>query len=285
MPDPQVLLTGLAFPESPRWHDGRLWFANWGTGEVIAVDANGVHEIVATVDTLLPYSIDWLPDGRMLIVSGPEARVLRQEPDGRLVVHAELGDFGSGFNEIVVDAIGNAYVNGGDFDPTADRDSANGVIVLVAPDGSTRQVADGIVFGNGMVITEDGSTLIVAESWANRLSAFDVSSDGRLSGRRVWADLEGGYPDGICMDSQEAIWYADVPNKRCVRVVEGGAVLETVDIDRGAFSCVLGGSDGQQLFVAASIWRGFESMISDARDGRILVARSPATTAGQPVEN
>jgi sugar lactone lactonase YvrE len=153
---------------------------------------------------------------------------------------------------------------------------------MVSPDGSVRRVADEIAFGNGMVITEDGSTLIVAESWANRLSAFDVRSDGNLSGRRVWADLSDGYPDGICLDAEGSVWYADVPNQRCVRVAEGGVVLETVDLDRGAFACMLGGTDGRTLFVTASVWRGFENMTDDARNGEVLVVPAPAAGSGRP---
>jgi sugar lactone lactonase YvrE len=209
---PGVLLTGLGIGESPRWHDGTLWLANWGTGEVLSVDAAGAAHVAAHIPTSIPYSIDWLPDGRMLAVSGQQARLLRREPDGRLVTHAELGHLADVCNEIVVDGRGNAYVNGS-------------VIALVRPDGTARLVADGLAFGNGMAVTPDNGTLLVAESHGNRLTAFDIASDGTLSGRRVWAELPGGYPDGICLDAEGAVWYADVPNRRCVRVREGGAVL------------------------------------------------------------
>src|SRR5215217_5811405 len=162
--EPRTLLSGLAIGESPRWHDGRLWFCNWGTQEVVAVDLEGNSGVMVRVPTTLPFSIDWLPDGRMILVSGPEALLLRREPDGTLVTHADLSDLATVFNEIVVDSRGNAYVNGGSFDFATGTGS--GVVVLVRPDGSARGVAGDIAFGNGMAITEDGSTLIVAESWA-----------------------------------------------------------------------------------------------------------------------
>ena len=265
----RILLSGLAIGESPRWHDGHLWFCNWGTQEVVAVDLDGNSEVMARIPTTLPFSIDWLPDGRLLIVSGPEARLLRLEPDGSLVTHADLGGLSDVFNEIVVDPRGNAYVNGG-------------IVVLVRPDGSAEQVADDIAFGNGMAITEDGSTLIVAESWARRLSAFDIDADGGLSNRRVWADLGESPPDGICVDAEGAVWFADVPNKRCVRVREGGEVLQTVGLDRGGFACMLGGPEGRTLFVLAAEWAGMENIDPSARTGQLLVAEAPAAHAGRP---
>ena len=272
MPEPHVLLTGLGIGESPRWHDGRLWLANWGTGEVLAVDRPGRAEVTARVRTTIPYSLDWLPDGRMLVVSGQEALLLRQEPDGSLVTHADLGGLDSVFNEIVVDGRGNAYVNGS-------------VIALVRPDGTARQVADGLAFGNGMAVTPDNSTLVVAESHANRLTAFDIGADGGLSGRRVWAHLEGGYPDGICLDADGAAWYADVPNQRCVRVREGGEVLDTVEADRGCFACMLGGDDGRTLYVLAAIWRGMDHLDDVSHTGQVLATRAPAPGAGWPARS
>lgn len=268
MSELRSLLTGLGIPESPRWHDGRLWFANWGTQEVVAVDPDGNSEVVVRVPTTIPFSIDWLPSGQLLVVSGPEARLLRQEPDGSLVTHADLSDLGGMFNEIVVDGRGNAYVNGE-------------IVALVTPDGSARQVAGDIAFGNGMAVTADGSTLIVAESYGNRLTAFDIEADGSLSNRRVWADLDG-FPDGICLDADGAAWYADVPNKRCVRVQEGGEVLQTVDLDRGGFACMLGGPDGRTLFMLAAEWHGMENIDLDARTGRVFTTEAPAPAAGRP---
>ncbi len=282
MPEPQILMTGLAIGESPRWHEGRLWFSNWGTQEIVAVDLEGNSEVMARVPTTIPFSIDWLPDGRMIVVSGPEARLLRREPDGTLVTHADLSDLAGGFNEIVVDGRGNAYVNGGSFDFATGAGVESGVVALVRSDGLARQVADNIAFGNGMAVTPDNTTLIVAESWARRLSAFDIAPDGSLTNRRVWADTDEGPPDGICMDAEGAVWYADVPNRRCVRVREGGEVLQTIELDRGGFACMLGGPDGRTLFVLAAEWGGMENVDETARTGQVLVAEAPAAGVGWP---
>jgi sugar lactone lactonase YvrE len=279
----QTLKTGLEIGESPRWHEGRLWFSNWGAQEVIAVDLDGKSEVMIRVPTTIPFSIDWLPDGRLLIVSGPEGVLLRREPDGSLVTHADLTSLSDrGWNEIVVDGRGNAYVNGGGFDLMSGEPFAPGIVAVLTPDGSTRQVADGIAFPNGMAVTPDNSTLIVAESYAKRLSAFDIAADGGLSNRRVWADLDEGVPDGICIDAENAVWYADVPNERCVRVREGGEVLQTVQLDRGCFACMLGGADNRTLFMMAAKWAGPANMFDEPGTGQVLTVKAPAPGAGWP---
>ncbi len=226
--------------------------------------------------------IDWLPDGRLLVVSGREGLLLRQEPDGSLATHADLSAIDHGFNEIVVDGRGNAYVNGGGFDLMAGEAFAPGIIALVTPDGCARQVADGIAFPNGMAVTGDNSTLIIAESYGRRLTAFDIAADGGLSNRRVWADLGDGYPDGICIDAEDAVWYADVPNMRCVRVGEGGDVLQTVNLDRGCFACMLGGPDGTTLFMMAAEWHGAAKMAEAEPTGQVLTIEAPWPHAGWP---
>lgn len=282
MPEPQMLMTGIAFGESPRWHDGRLWFADWGTQELIAVDLEGRSEVVVRVPSF-PFCFDWLPDGRLLVVSARDRLLLRWEPDGSLATHADLSNLSDyPWNEVVVDGRGNAYVNNIGFEFPC-GEFAPGTVALHAPDGSVRQVADGVAFPNGMAVTPDNSTLIVAESYANKLTAFDIVEDGGLSNRRVWADLGDGVPDGICLDAEEAVWYADVPNKRCVRVREGGEVLQTIDLDRGCFACMLGGPDGKTLFLVAQEWRGMESAADEEeRTGQILTAPAPAASAGWP---
>lgn len=268
-----TLLSGIALGESPRWHEGRLWFCDWGTQEIIAVDSGGKSDTILRVPTTLPFCIDWLPDGRLLIVSGPEGQILSQEPDGSLTTYADLSGIDQGFNEIVVDIRGHAYVNGGGIDRMFGNEAARGVVVLVTPEGKPRKVADDIDFGNGMAVTRDTSTLIVAESYGNRLTAFDIADDGSLSNRRVWADLHGDFPDGICLDAEGAVWYGSVPNRRCVRVREGGEVLETIDLDRGCFACALGGDDGKTLFMLAAEWHGIEGMDDEARSGQLLSTR------------
>jgi sugar lactone lactonase YvrE len=265
-----ILLTGLAIGESPRWHDGRLWLCNWCTGEILTVDPSGERQVVTQVPTTFPYSIDWLPDGRLLVVSGRERLLLRQEPDGTLVTHADLTGLAEICNEIVVDGRGNAYVDGG------------AQVLLVPASGEPREVATGVRFGNGMAVTPDNATLIVAESHGRCLTAFDILADGSLSAGRVWADLGTGCPDGICVDAEGAVWYADVPNKRCVRVREGGEVLAEVVVDRGCFACMLGGPDGTTLYVLAAEWKGMDAINPEDRSGQVLVAMAPAAGAGWP---
>jgi sugar lactone lactonase YvrE len=281
IPELQTLMTGLAFGESPRWHDDRLWFSDWGAQEVIAVDLEGKSEVITRIQSF-PFCIDFLPDGRLLVVSARDQLLLRMEPDGSLVTHANLTSLSDHpWNEIVVDGRGNAYINNIGFDFPG-GEFATGIIALVTPDGSARQVADGVAFPNGMVVTPDNATLILAESYGKRLTAFDIAADGSLSNRRVWADLDGGFPDGICLDAENAVWYAEVPNKRCVRVREGGEVLQTIDIDRGCFACMLGGVDNRTLFLMANEWGGTANTADAARTGQVLTVEAPAPGIGWP---
>jgi sugar lactone lactonase YvrE len=273
-----VLMKGIMFGESPRWHDGRLWFSDWGANEVIAVDPEGRHEVVVTVPSF-PMCIDFLHDGRLLVVDSAQRRLLRREPDGSMAQHADLsGVSEKPWNDIVVDDRGNAYVNCIGFD-FPDEAFGPGMVVLVTPDGDVRQVADDLAFPNGMALTPDGTTLIVAESYADRLTAYDIGTDGGLTGRRVWAPTPGDHPDGICIDAEGAVWYADVGNQHCVRVREGGEVLATVELDRGAFACALSRGEDPRLYVVGQAWGGSES--SD-RTGQVVVTRAPAPGAGRP---
>ena len=283
MPDLALLADGLTFGEQPRWHEDRLWLSDWGTREVMAVDATGRRQVVLRAPSF-PCCVDWLPDGRLLVVSGGEGVLLRREADGALVPHSDLRDASDppAGNELVVDRRGNAYVNGGGFDLMAGAEFRPGIVAVVTPDGAARQVADDLAFPNGMHLMPDGTTLIVAESYANRLTAFDIGDDGGLSNRRVWAELGDGVPDGICADADGAIWYADVPNKRCVRVRQGGDVLATVEVDRGCFACALGGRDGTTLFIVATEWNGPGSMFEGPPTGQVLTTRAPAPGAGWP---
>jgi sugar lactone lactonase YvrE len=279
----QTLISGIAFGEQPRWHEDRLWFSDWGPPEVIAVDLEGTSEVILRAPSF-PCCVDWLPDGRLLVVSGHEGLLLRRERDGSLVTHADLSTVSDppAGNELVVDGRGNAYINGGGFDLMTGEEFAPGIVALVTPDGSARQVADGLAFPNGMAVTPDNSTLVVAESYARKLTAFDIAADGGLSNRRVWADLNDGVPDGICIDAERAVWYADVPNQRCVRVREGGEVLQTVELDRGCFACALGGPDRRTLFMMATEWRGPEAMFKGPRTGQVATTEAPAPGAGWP---
>jgi sugar lactone lactonase YvrE len=283
VPQFRTLLAGVVFGEQPRWHDGRLWFSDWGTQDVFAVDLDGNRERILHGPSF-PLCVDWLPDGRLLLVSAREGLLLRREFDGSLVTHGDrkVASNPPAVNELVVDARGNAYVNGGGFNMMAGEPFAPGVIAMVAPDGSARQVADDLAFPNGMLILPDGVTLIVAESYAKRLTAFEIEADGGLSGRRIWADLGAGVPDSICADAEGAVWYADVPNRCCVRVREGGTVLDKHDLDRGCFACALGGSDGTTLFMLAQEWNGPTNMFKGPRSGVVLMAHATAAGAGWP---
>ncbi|HKD77197.1 MAG TPA: SMP-30/gluconolactonase/LRE family protein [Ktedonobacterales bacterium] len=280
-----TLLTGLAFGESPRWHDGRLWVADWGAQEILAITTDGKREVIVKVNfPTFPMCFDWLPNGPLLLISSREGLVLRMESSGELVPHADLNSLskkGHPWNEIVIDARGNAYINNQGFDFPG-GEFALGAIALLTPDGTSRQVADGIAFPNGMAVTPDNSTLIVAESYGNKLTAFDIEASGDLTHRRVWAETGNDHPDGICLDAEGALWYADVANKHCVRVREGGEVLQTIDLDRGCFACMLGGEESKTLFMVATEWKGTENMADGSRTGQIFTVRAPAPHAGWP---
>jgi sugar lactone lactonase YvrE len=279
MTEARVILDGLAYVESARWHDGRLWFAHWGTDEIIAVDLEGHSEVVGHGPGGLGWSIDWLPDGRLLTTG---TGLVRHEADGSVIPYADLGGIATDWNELVVDGRGNVYVNGRcEFDFSGGP--PQGVIALVTPDGAVREVAKGIAFPNGMVVTPDNRTLIIAESIAASLTAFDIEPDGSLTNRRPWAAGVGA--DGICLDADGAVWAQSGPmESACVRVREGGELLDRVELDRSPFSCALGGPDGTTLFILAADWRGFEQIeqaIAD-RTGQVLVADAPAPRAGWP---
>jgi sugar lactone lactonase YvrE len=275
MEERRVLVTGRGLVEAPRWHDGRLYFSDWTAGEVVAVDSAGRSEVVARVNSF-PLCSALLPDGRLLIVSSADGLLLRREPDGSLVTHAELE--GSGWNDIVVDGRGNAYVNNVGSDVAAGE---AGHVVLATADGRVRRVAEDLAFPNGMAVTADDATLVVAESHAERLTAFDIGGDGGLSGRRVFADLDDA-PDGICVDAEGAVWYATVPGRRCVRVADGGRVLQAVQLDRGGFACVLGGPDRRTLFVTAAEWRPDLPELVPAGSGQVHAVRVTVPGAGWP---
>jgi sugar lactone lactonase YvrE len=280
MTEVRTLLSGRGLVESPRWHGERLYVSDWSAGEVLAVGLTGAVEVVARVASL-PLCTAWLPDDRLVIVSSADGRLLRREADGSLSVHAELGR--PGWNDIVADGRGHVYVNGAGFDVLAGEAPRPGRVVLVGADGSVRPAADDIAFPNGMTVTADDATLIVADSYRHCLVAFTIRPDGGLAGRRLWADLGPGTPDGICADAEGAVWYADVPGRRCVRVAEGGRVLDTIELDRGAFACVLGGAGGSTLFITAAEWLGMTGPeLVAPGSGQVLLAEVEVPGAGRP---
>ena len=283
MPEPRIVLSGLGIPESPRWHEGRLWFCNWIDRQVMAADLDGEAEVMLTRDPSshpMGYSIGWLPDGRLLTTG---AKLGRQEPDGSMVTIAEQHA-----NEIVVDGRGNVYINGADFDFVGGGAPKPGYIKVVTPDGQLRQVAGDIQFPNGMVITLDGRTLIISESFAGRLTAFDIDGDGGLSGRRVFADGLG--PDGITMDAEGAIWVS-TGGFSVARVAEGGTVLQRIELaeNRAPFALMLGGPDRRTLFICTAEWRladnhvaNLERLATGPRTGEILALPVEVPGTGRP---
>ena len=260
------LLSGLGFAEGPRWHDGRLWFSDMGAARVMAVDLDGRAEEMVTVPNR-PSGLGWLPDGRLLIVSMADRRVLRLDA-GRLEVHADLSGLVSfDCNDMVVDGRGRAYVGNAGFDmrerPVRPRPTQ---LVLVTPEGEARAVDDQLVFPNGAVIDAHGRTLVVAETFGQRLTAFTIVEDGSLTDRRTFADLPGHAPDGICLDAEGAVWFADATGQACFRVREGGEVVDRVDTGRGCFACALGGENRRILFL----------LTADAYSGAAIRSRTGA---------
>ncbi len=283
MDKPTVLVDGLAFGEGPRWRNDRLYYSDMHRQVVESVTLDGVVEHVCDVPND-PSGLGWLPDGRLVIASMRDRAILRQETTGEVVVHADLSDLASWYvNDLVVDGDGRIYVGNFGFDLHGDSpmEFAPAELIIVEPDGRAH-VADSLMaFPNGSVITPDGNTLIVAQSFGRDLVAFDRASDGSLSGRRQWADLDGRVPDGICLDAENAVWFADPVNGGCVRVAEGGKVLDELPTDQLAFACMLGGPEGHHLFVLTAS----NSHPDEAKknlDGQIIVVKVESPHAGRP---
>ena len=276
----KTLLDGLTFPEGPRWRDGRLYFSDFYTHRVLAVDMAGKVETIVHVPQQ-PSGLGWAPDGTMLIVSMLDQRLMRLK-GRKLEVVGDMSALATGpCNDMVVDAKGRAYVGNFGFDRHKGEPERTACISRVDPDGRVTMAADGFRFPNGTVITPDGKTLIVGETVGNRLTAFDVADDGTLSNRRVWADLGTVFPDGICLDAEGAIWVADPRGNRVVRVFEGGRVARTIPTgDRGAFACMLGGDDRKTLFVLTNSGSGPSA--AQRTDGRIEILAVDVPGAGLP---
>ena len=285
-----IVAGGLAFPECPRWHDGRYWLADMHVARVLSYSPTEWDTPRVELDLEVAggdartAGIGFLPDGRLLAVSSLESTVVRRERDGDVVVHAELRDVTRGWcNDMLVDGAGRAYVGsyGADFQA---GETANDVrLALVEPGGSARPVGEPLAFPNGTVLTPDGRTLVVGESLAETMTAFAVADDGSLSDRRVWAALPDGVrPDGACLDAEGAIWVSSFVTGEVLRVHEGGHISAVVEVpDRLPFACVLGGADRRSLFVcAASTWRA-EETVPD-RAGVVAVCEVAVPGAGRP---
>ena len=276
----KVLTGGLAFPEGPRWRDGKLFFSDMHAHQVLAVDMAGKREVVCEVPAR-PSGLGWLPDGRMLVVSMTDRKLMRLDRDGLKTVAdlSKLAPFDC--NDMVVDARGRAYVGNFGFDLHANAQPRGTTLVMVAPDGIARIVAEELMFPNGMAITPDGKTLIAGETFGRRLTAFDIGADGSLTNRRVWAELGNSPPDGICLDAKNAIWGACPTMSEVIRLKQGGEVAERIKVETDAFACMLGGADGRTLFVATAPNSDPEKCRA-SRNGRIETTQVEVPRAGLP---
>ena len=280
----QTIVQDIAFGESSRWRAGRVWFCDWIDGEVISVAPDGSDRIVHAALGGFPICIDWDLEGRLLLVVGAAQKLFRQvsSEDGgtddigraRLEAFADLTAVSDKpWNEIVTHPSGRVYVNGVGFDMMIDETATTGQIAVVETDGSVREVAEGLAFPNGMAVTEDGSTLVVAESHGGRISSFPILGNGDLGSSATFAEIPGSAPDGLCINPDGSVWYADVPNQHCQRVVAGGEVMETIELDRGCFSCAR--SPSGDLYVTATVWDA--DTFSTRRGVLVRVDRSPIT--------
>ena len=279
--DVEVVADGFCFTEGPRWHEGRLWFSDMHDGWVCALTPNGQLERIARVEHE-PSGLGWLPDGRLLVVSMQDRRLIRREMDGTFVAHADLGELATFHcNDMVVDGKGRAWVGNFGFDLHGGAAPTATVLIRVDPDGSVHCAAENVMFPNGCVITPDGATLIVAETFGACLTAFDISSDGALSNRRNWAQLpEGAVPDGICLDAMQGIWVASPTTNECLRLEEGGSVTDRVALDRGAFACMLGDADRRSLYICTA--RDSDPAKTHERSARIERVRVEHPGMGLP---
>ncbi|MCH1783643.1 SMP-30/gluconolactonase/LRE family protein [Psychrobacter glaciei] len=292
-----VVVDGFHYLEGPRWYNDALWFVDFYTQGIYRVNDEGVAEEIANVEQQ-PSGLGWLPDGRMLVVSMKDRKVLRLENDGSLVVHADIWEHCGGHaNDMVVSDNGNAYVGNFGFDLMGGADHENTGLVLVKPDGSSQIVAEGLAFPNGMVISADQKTLIVNELFGNKITQFAINEDGSLGEKRDFANFEelgdepnlglrienaSILPDGLALDAEGAVWIADTLNQRAVRIAEGGEILETIDTaPDGIFAVALGGQDGKTLFMcAAPDWD--EASRKAETKGRMLSTQVKVGHAGTP---
>jgi sugar lactone lactonase YvrE len=280
--DRRVLIDGLAFAEGPRWRNGRLYFSDVPAGEVRAVSMDGACEVVASVEGS-PSGLGWLPDGRLLVARGEPAQVLAVSPDGSVAVHADLSGLAAyPLNDMVVSAAGVAYVGTCDTAGVPSGSPGLGQVFVVQPDGSASVGDKEMRFPNGSVITPDGRTLIVAETFGACLSAFDIADDGSLSNRREWASVPGTFPDGCCLDAEGAVWFADAVGQAAVRVREGGEVVQRVTTDApGCYACTLGGDDLRTLFLLVGRL-GRPDKTRERRAGRIECVTVEVAGTGSP---
>ena len=286
---PKIILRGLAFPESPRWHGGKLWFSDMHAHKVMTVDLKGKTETICEVP-LCPSGLGWTADGRLLIVSMKDKKLMRLDASG-LTCLADLNGLASGqCNDMVTDALGRAYIGNFGKDTSLGKEFRVGPaeIVMVTPDGKACVAAGDLNFPNGMVITPDGHTLIAAESFAPRLTSFKIDSKGGLSGREVWAELDkdftsgkGIMPDGICLDAEGAVWVANAGGPAVYRVKKGGEITQKIETSANAVACTLGGADRRTLFIMAAVSTD-DRVCREKMAGRIEIIEVEVPGAGLP---
>lgn len=291
-----TVLDGLSYLECPRWHEGRIWVSDFYTGQVLSAGERGDDVRIEAEVPEQPSGLGWLPDGRLLVISMRDGRLLRREPDGSLVTHADLRAHVTGHpNDMVVDAAGRAYIGNFGFDLMAGADIETAGLLRVDTDGSVHPVADELWFPNGSVITDDGC-LLVDETFGNRISAFDIAPDGSLGPRRDWArfgelpptrsiaeaiPLGVVAPDGCGLDAEGMLWVADAIHGRVVRVREGGEIVQEIAPGSPVFACMLGGADGRTLYMCAAPDFAEEKRRA-AREARLLATRVDVPHAGRP---
>lgn len=282
----RLVIDGLTFAEGPRWRDGELWFSDmrrWQAdepGRVMAIDTTGVaRTVLEHVPGGPPSGLGWLPDGRLLVVATQSRQLLAVSPDGTLNPYADLtGVTSFECNDMVVDAHGRAYV--GCCDIPGLPQPATSEVAIAHPDGRVQVGDPAMRFPNGSVVTADGRTLIVAETYGEGLTAFTIAGDGTLGEKRTWATVAGTYPDGICLDAEGCVWFADARGHACLRVAEGGAVLDRVATEDRVYACALGGPDLRTLFLLTGKLPALAE--PDSRPGRIFAHDVTVPGAGSP---
>ena len=275
----EILLTGLAFGEGPRWRDGYLWFSDFYRHGIFRVDENGTEELVLEVPTQ-PSGLGWLPNGNLVFVSMLDRCLKQMDPTGEVSAHADLSHIAGGpCNEMVVGADGTAYV--GNFGFEQGEDFAQATLAIVDADGTTRSGPDGLDFPNATVINPEGNRLVIAESYGRRLLSFDIERDGSLTGRHLFADLGERVPDGICLDVEGGIWVGDPANHSVFRVVDGGEITHHIDLELNCYACALGGEDRRTLYLVTAPTSG-RGGAADRREGRIERIRVETPGTGSP---
>ena len=276
----ETLLGGLTFPEGPRWHQDRLWFSDFYNHRVVAVGLDGKAETMLTVPQI-PSGLGWMPDGTLLVVSMNDKKLLRLR-GGQLAVHGDLATLAGGpCNDMVVDAHGRAYVGNFGYERFQGENPRPAKLARVDPDGRVSIAAEDMLFPNGTVITPDEKRLIIGETMGNRLTQFDIGPDGSLGKRRIFAAVDGLFPDGICLDAEGAVWVADPRGNRIVRVKEGGEIADTIPLPgRQSYACMLGGADRQTLFICTAPGSGPDR--AGKIDGKIETTRVTVPGAGLP---